>query len=438
MLNQKPNTAQDYIDCYYSRSLRIDTGFPKLQETIQTPVCIVGGGMAGVATAQSLAERGIHAVVLEANRIAWGASGRNGGFVSAGYSLSPEKIAKAVGHQHARELHDLTVDAFHLVQKRLGTKKDLICEGEEGILGVSWYDDEKSVRNHVNFMNDVMGENFEFWPRKKVSEYYDTHKYYDAFFKPRAMQLHSLNYVCHAANSAQEAGARIFEKSPVTAYCKKGDQWHISTENGHVIADQLILCCGIQTGGIQKKLARSVLSVSTFVLLTEPMEEKLHQTIRAPYGVMDSRFSSNYYRPLTKDHRLLWGGLVSMFHPSQEKLKKIMMENLLSIYPQFEGVEAEVAWGGDMGYPTHKMPQIGCLQEGLWYAQGFGGHGMTSTIAAGEVVASAIAEQDERYKLFAPFGLTYAGKPFGPAIAQTAYWLFQLRDSLQSLRYNRA
>jgi len=438
MFKKKQNTPQEYIDCYYSRSLRIHTGFPTLQETIHTPVCIIGGGMAGVATAQSLADRGIHAVVLESNRIGWGASGRNGGFVSAGYSLSPEKIAKAVGPRHARELYDLTVDAFHLVQKRLNTNKDLICEGEEGILGVSWYDDEKSIRDHVTFMNDVMGESFEFWPRTKVAEYYDTNKYYDAYFKTRAMQLHSLNYVCHAANTAQEAGARIFEQSPVTAYRKKGKQWHISTANGHVIADQLILCCGIQTGGIQKKLARSVLSVSTFVLLTEPMGDRLQQSIRAPYGVMDSRFSSNYYRPLTKDHRLLWGGLVSMFHPSQEKLKNIMMQNLLSIYPQFAGVKAEVAWGGDMGYPTHKMPQIGQLQEGLWYAQGFGGHGMTSTVAAGEVIASAIATQDERYKLFEPFGLTYAGKPFGPAIAQTAYWLFQLRDHWQAMRYNRS
>jgi len=438
MSQKQPNTPQDYIDCYYSRSARIETSFPQLQETIHTPVCIVGGGMAGVATAQSLAERGINTILLEANRIAWGASGRNGGFVSAGYSLSPEKIAKTVGPQHARELYDLTVDAFHLIQKRIGAKKDLICESEEGILGTSWYDNETAIRNHVDFMNDVMGEDFQFFPRKTISEYYATNKYYDGYLKKRAMQIHALNYVCHAANTAQDAGARIFEKSPVTNYCKKGDHWHISTQNGRVIADQIILCCGIQTGDIQKKLARSVLSVSTFVLLTEPMKDKLYQAIRAPYAVMDNRFSSNYYRPLKTDHRLLWGGLVSMFNPQQDKLKKIMMNNLLQIYPQFKGVKADVVWGGSMGYPTHKMPQIGRLQEGLWYAQGFGGHGMTSTVAAGEIIASAIAEQDERYKLFEPFGLTYAGKPFGPAIAQTAYWLFQLRDSLQSFRYNRS
>jgi len=431
------DTPQDYIDSYYSRSLDIETDFPVLEETIKTPVCIIGGGMAGVATAQSLTDRGVKPVLLEANRIAWGASGRNGGFVSPGYSLSPKKIAEKVGNQHARELHDLTVDAFELIKKRMSPHKEKICEGDAGILGPSWYNDEQGIRQHVEYMNDVMGEPFEFWPREKVADHYATNKYYDAYLKTRAMQLHALNYSCHAANQAQAAGAQLFEKSPVVDIQKKNDQWEIRTNKGCVIADEVILCCGVQSGGIQSKLARSVLSVSTFVLLTEPMGDKMHQSIRAPYAVTDSRFSSNYYRPLN-DNRLLWGGLVSMFHPSQKKLKKIMTKNLLAIYPQFEGVKAEVAWGGHMGYASHKMPQIGKMPDGLWYAQGFGGHGMTSTVAAGEVLASALVDQDERYKLFDPFGLTYAGKPFGPMIAQTAYWLFQLRDALQAMRYNKA
>jgi len=436
MFGKKHPPPQEYIDCYYSRTLKIDTHFPQLRETINTPVCIIGGGMAGIATAQSLVDRGIKPVLIEANRIAWGASGRNGGFVSPGYSLNPQKIAKRVGNAHAKELHDLTIDAFHLIKKRIGPHRNLICEGEEGIVCASWYNDTKSVQKHIDFMNNHMGEDFSFWPQKKVSEYYATHKYYDAYFKPRAMQLHSLNYSCHAANSAKQGGAQFFEQSPALKITKHNNQWKIKTQNGCIIADQIILCCGVQTGRIQKKLARSLLPVSTFVLLTEPLKEKMSNVIRAPYAVSDSRFSSNYYRPL-KDHRLLWGGLVSMFHPSQEKLKIIMMKNLLAIYPQLNGVKAEVAWGGHMGYPVHKMPQIGQLKNGLWYAQGFGGHGMTSTVAAGEVIADAITQKNEKYKLFEPFGLTYAGKPFGPLIAQSAYWLFQIQDAFKAFKYNK-
>jgi len=125
-----------------------------------------------------------------------------------------------------------------------------------------------------------------------------------------------------------------------------------------------------------------------------------------------------------------------MFHPSQARLKNIMMKDLLSVYPQLKGIKAEVAWGGYMGYARHKMPQIGTFGDGAWYCQGFGGHGMCATTVGGEVIAGAIANNDENYKLFAPFGLDYAGKPIGPAIAQAAYWYFQGRDKIKEWRLN--
>lgn len=432
----KTTSALPYIDSYYSRTMEIETDFPKLTETVKTPVCIIGGGMAGVAAAQSLAERNIKSVLVEAHKIAWGASGRNGGFVSPGYSLSPQKIAKKVGEKHARALNDLTIDAYNLVKKRMGKNADIIRRPSEGLVGVSWFNDQKSTQDHVSFMNNVMGVEFKYWDKKKVSEHYASKKYYDAFFNPLSMSVHSLDYTRHAANTIQGNGGEIYEKSPVVQLVKKDNLWHVTTEKGLVIADQVILCCGVQSENIQKKLSRSVLSVSTFVMLTEPIEDKMKKIINAPYNVADNRFSSNYYRPL-KDGRLLWGGLVSMFNPSQQRLKKIMMRNLLNVYPDLKGIKADVAWGGNMGYPAHKMPQIGKMENGLWYAQGFGGHGMTSTVAAGEVVASAIAENDETYKLFEPFGLQYVGGAFGPIIAQSAYWFFQFQDAVRVFRQNR-
>ncbi len=133
---------------------------------------------------------------------------------------------------------------------------------------------------------------------------------------------------------------------------------------------------------------------------------------------------------------LLWGGRVSMFQPSQERLKTIMLKDLLSVYPQLKGIKGEVAWGGFMGYARHKMPQLGQLKPGEWYCQGFGGHGMVNTTMGGELIASAIASNDQRYDLFSPFGLDYVGKPFGPVIAQVAYWSYQLQDAWKSRRLN--
>lgn len=430
------SSPTQYIDSYYTRTRENTPEFTQLCETVKTPVCVIGGGMAGVATAQGLLDRGISPVLLEGRKIAWAASGRNGGFVSAGYALSPEKIFKAVGQEDARALHQLTHKALDLIEKRLGDKRKTVCAEQQGLVGISWFNDTDAVQKHISFMNDVMGECFSYWSHEKVTAHYKSDRYYDAYFKPRALQMHSLNYSCHAAQMAANDGAQIYENSPVTQLQKKGDVWHVQTPQGCVIADQIVLCCGVQTGGIQAKLARAILPVATFVMLTEPLQERLQEAVNAPYAVLDNRFSSNYYRPLP-DSRLLWGGRVSMFHPSQQRLKHVMMKDLLSVYPQLKGIQAEVAWGGHMGYPVHKMPQIGRLKDGLWYAQGFGGHGMTSTVAAGEVVSSAIATGDETYKLFAPFSLRYAGKPFGPIVAQSAYWMFQVQDAMRVFMKNR-
>jgi gamma-glutamylputrescine oxidase len=166
-------------------------------------------------------------------------------------------------------------------------------------------------------------------------------------------------------------------------------------------------------------------------MVTEPLGERLEQAIRAPWGVSDDRTAQDYYRPLA-DGRLLWGGLVSCFKQPPRRLAEVMRRCMLRVYPQLDGVRIETAWDGLMGYARHKMPQIGQLSPGVWYAMGFGGRGMATTTMAGELVAGAIAEGDERYRLFAPFGLGFAGGPLGPAVAQTVYWSYQLKDWLRS------
>ncbi|MBL4601437.1 MAG: FAD-binding oxidoreductase [Emcibacteraceae bacterium] len=425
----------EYIDSYYSRTLDVENEFPELTDQITAPVCIIGGGMAGVATAQGLVERGIKPVLIEGNRIGWGASGRNGSFCSAGYSLGADKIVKKVGKQHAKELLSLTTEALALIKKRIGDRKELRGE-TDGLLNVSWFDERAAVEKNIEFMNDVMGVDYKFWSREQIRGLYHSKRYYDGYLKGCGIQVHSLNYNCHAAKQAEDGGARIFEKSPAVNITKHGNGWKVTTEKGSIIADQIVMCCSAYIGNLNFRLSTATLPVATYVLLTEPLGERLKSAVEGPYGVSDNRFSSNYYRTLP-DSRLFWGGRVSMFNPSGEKLKKIMMDDLLVVYPQLRGIKADVAWGGLMGYPAHKMPQIGELEPGFWYAQGFGGSGMTATVAGGEVVSAAIANGDERYKLFEPYGLDYAGKPFGPIVAQTAYWLFQLQDAYKAWRLNK-
>jgi len=395
------NQGNEHIDSYYSRTLSNDPPHPELDEEVKTPVCVIGGGMAGSALVLGLAERGVkNPVLVEANRIGWGASGRNGGFISAGYSRPPFDIVKKVGESHARDLYGLTQTAMKLIRKRMEGVEDDLLDPNTGILNVSWFNETEKIRTYVERMNEVFGETFEFWPREKVREYFTTERYYDAYFKTGGLIANVLKYTGHVAKLAKDLGAGIYEKSPVEKVRKVGDQWHVKTPKGTVIADQIVYCCSAYIGNLKMRLANATLPVATYVLLTEPLGDRMQTAIRAKHGASDNRTSSNYYRPLP-DGRLLWGGRVSMFHPSQEALKTIMIKDLLHVYPQLKGIKAEVAWGGHMGYTKHKMPQIGKLKDGSWYCQGFCGHGMCSTVAGAEVAAAAIATGDETYRVYA-------------------------------------
>ena len=426
----------EYIDSYYSRTLDTDEGFGSLETDVTTSVCVIGGGMAGIATVHSLMEKGKKSVLIEANRIGWGASGRNGSFVSPGYSKGAGDIIKQVGESHARELFKLTTDAMDTINRRIGERGSELKQNVPGLFDVSWFNEPGAVEKNVEFLNDKMGVNYEFWPKEKFRDYYHSDHYYDAFFKPDALQLHTLNYTRHSAREAERGGAQVYEKSPAVDIKKTQNGWKVTTEKGSVTADQIVMCCSAYIGGLNFKLSNATLPVATYVMLTEPLGDRLKDAIEGKWGVSDNRVSSNYYRTFD-DTSLFWGGRVSMFNPTGKKLEKIMMNDLLVVYPQLKGIKAQVAWGGYMGYPAHKMPQIGKLEPGFWYAQGFGGSGMTATIAGGEIVADAIANDDERYKLFEPYGLTYTGKPFGPIVAQTAYWLFQLEDAYKEWRLNK-
>jgi gamma-glutamylputrescine oxidase len=198
-----------------------------------------------------------------------------------------------------------------------------------------------------------------------------------------------------------------------------------------VRADHVVFCLSGYIDGLHPQLARATLPVATYVMLTEPIpKERLESAIRAPYGVSDTRFAGDYYRPLP-DGRILWGGRVSSATAPQRLLRRLLGD-MYKVYPQLEGIAGEVAWPGTMGYARHKMPQIGELEPGVWYNQGFGGAGICATTVGGEAIAAAIAGEDERIRLFEPFGLDYAGGRLGPAVAEAIYAWWRLRDWIRA------
>ena len=420
----------EHIDSYYARTANPAPQRAVLTGEIEAEVCVVGGGLAGLSTALSLVERKHSVVLLEARRVAWGASGRNGGFVGPGYAAGIDKIIKRVGVAQARRLHGLSVEAVELIRRRIA-RYAIACDPvEAGMLRAWWTDDREEPQRVRDQLLGTLGIELEFWPRERLRETLVTTRNHDALLYPGNFHFHPLNYALGVAAAVETGGGRIFENTPVTAIDLDGSEKQVRCANGGVRARQVVIACGGYIDGLHPQVSGAVRPIATWVMATEPLGERLKSAMRGPYSVIDSRFDFDYYRPLP-DTRILWGGGITIRKSDPARLAAIMLRKLLTVYPQLEGVRVESAWSGLMGYPRHSMVQIGEVSAGAWYASGFGGHGMGTTTLAGELVAAAIVEGDDRYRLFAPFGLDWTGGRAGLVAVEAIYRWHRFRDWLK-------
>jgi gamma-glutamylputrescine oxidase len=428
------DTPSCYVDSYYARTITDHTLRPALHEEIETDVCVIGGGLAGLSTALGLAERGVAATLIEARRIGWGASGRNGGFVSAGFSLSARQIVKDLGREQARCIYALSQDAVSLIRRRIEDFALSDVPVIDGRMKVLRYDDPDLLVRDKDFMSELFGVESDIWPRERLREVLLTDRYHHALYNAAGFHFHPLNYALGIAGAAEGRGVRIFEDTPAVWLDLEGPVKRIQTPSGAIKARQVVIACGGYIDGLEPVLSGATLPVATYVVTTEPLGARLQEAIRVPYAISDTRLAGNYFR-VVSGGRILWGGDITARTRAPRQLARQMTDDLVSVFPQLAGVQAEDAWMGLMGYPVHKMPQLGQHAAGVWHCMGFGGHGMAATTLGGELIASAIAEGDDRYRLFSHYGLQWTGGRVAGAIgAQMTYWYYQLLDRLREGR----
>lgn len=434
-MSDLPLNPENYIETYYRDTLNTNNERACLSENIDTDICVIGGGLAGLSTAVGLVEKNKKVTLIEANRIGWGASGRNGGFVAKTYGLGYKKLVQKLGFQHAHELHKLSLKSRSLIKERI-QKYNIHCGPViNGVLSVSWNDEPGAVQKYIEWMDKNFNVPLEYWSIDKVREVCKTQQYYDAFLSLDDYQFHPLNYAHGLAKAVEDQGGKIYEYTKALKIDDRPNGGYIvHTPQGKITCNQVVLCCSIYVDDLNKKLKYASFPVYTFVMVTKPIpEDRLTAALNTQYAIIDNRYAQDYYRRLP-DNRILWGGRVSVTG-IPDNLAQIMAQDLIKIYPQLEGVvEPDYAWGGSLCYAPHKMPQIGQLKPGYWYNTCFGGHGLVTTSVGGDVVSSAIADGDERYKLFEPFSkLRFAGGPLSPYIAQSVYYLWRARDILMSM-----
>ena len=414
---------------YYEASAPAAPPVPPLRGVSGARVCIVGGGFAGLNTALGLAERGLDDVVLlEARQVGFGASGRNGGFVFGGFSLGEAALIDRLGPVAARQLYQGTQDAVRLIRRRcgaLGIDADL---SERGVLWANWFRNPAPLHARQRLLRESYGIDWRYLDRDALQTQLRSERYSGALFEPEAAAIHPLKYARGLAHAAVQRGVRLFEASPAVSLQRSGQGWRVGTPEGQVEADQVVLCCGGYLAGLRASVDRSVLPIATYVMVTEPLGNTLQALIPGGAAVYDTRFAFDYYRPLP-DSRLLWGGRISIRDRSPAAVTALLRRDLARVFPSLADAAVDYAWSGLMSYARHEMPQVSRIEEGLWVAQAFGGHGVAPTTLAGEWLAEAISGGAPLPEGLAGFGLEPTYKPFGLWAAQLNYWWLQARDA---------
>jgi gamma-glutamylputrescine oxidase len=389
-----------HTDSYYAASRNQQFDFPKLMGDHVADVCVIGSGITGATAALELANKGFKVIVLEANRVGWGASGRSGGQAIFGWASEQDTLEKLVGKSDARKLWDISVEALALTKSNIN-KYDIDCDWRDGMVHVgvkprhdkelkAWYDD---LTENYGY------ESLELWDQEQTHHHIASQKYTSGMFDSNSGHLHPLNYTLGLVNAAKQAGAEFYEDSAVTKI-EHGDPAKLFTKNGTVKANHVILACNAYMDGLETKLENKIMPVGTYICATEPLGEGVTGALMKDHiAACDINFVLDYFR-CSGDHRMLFGGRVSYSGVAPFNLEKAMRGRMVDIFPQLSDAKIDYAWGGNVGITMNRAPHFGRLKPNVYFAQGFSGHGIAATGMAGTLMAECVATTAERFAIF--------------------------------------
>jgi len=419
-------------DSWYEATARRQAPKPALAGDVEADVCVVGGGIAGCSTALHLAERGYRVVLLEAERVGFGASGRSGGQLIPGYASGMAKLAAQLGKEDARRLWDFSVEGVELTRDLIERHR-IDCDLTWGHMHVGIKPRQRDeLKEWQREQEDDYGyRKLRFLERDEVAQWIASKRYIAGLFDSGAGHLHPLRFTIGLGQAAIAAGVRLHENSRVTNI-ERGATVTVRTAGGGVRAKFVALCANIGHSDLSRTLARKNIGIASYIVATRPLgAERAAALLRDNIAVADINWIIDYYRR-SPDHRLLFGGRVSYSGIDPLGTARATRQRMLNVFPQLDDAEIEYAWGGIIDISMSRAPDFGRLDPNVYYLQGFSGHGMVLTSVAGKIVAESIAGQAERFDIFAR--LRHHDFPGGrlfrrPTLVMAMTW-FRLRDFL--------
>ena len=424
--------AEPHTASYYAHSANPSPDRPELAGEHDCDVCVVGGGFTGLSTALHLAERNYSVILLEARRLGWGASGRNGGQLGSGQRMAPSRLLARFGRDEARRLWAFAEEAKATVRERIERHR-IACDCTPGnVLAAVKARHAPWLARQAACLNDVFDyAHARFVSREEISEMVATGRYHGGLFDAGAAHLHPLNYALGLAQAAEDAGARLFEGARASAV-GGGERPVVRTAGGAVRARFAVLCCNGYLDRLEPRLGRKIAPIASYMLATEPLgEARARALIPGDISVADTKFVVDYFR-LSRDRRLLFGGGETYSGRAPRDPKAFVRRYMLRVFPQLADARIDFAWGGQLAITRSRLPHFGRLGPNVFFAQGFSGHGVALTSLAGKLIAEAIAGTAERFDVFAR--LPHRDFPGGDVLRTPALVLamlyFRLRDWL--------
>jgi glycine/D-amino acid oxidase-like deaminating enzyme len=386
----------------------------RLSFDLDVDICVIGAGLGGLAVALEAARMGASVAVLEGRHVGWNASGHQLGTVMPGYGLPLGDLIARIGFEDTRELWSLSKQGAEYVR---ATATEELIPGialTEGALEVSNVDVGDQLIDRLQLLNEDFGTEVEGWQVERVRDQLKTERYFHGVYYPKAFQVDGRKYVHGLAALARRAGAQIFEDTPVVSIDPLGIRKRIVTPSARLRASHIVLAGNIHLGAPLRRLSNTLLPIWRYAAVTAPLGERLAEVMTFQGSVTDTD-GIDHFRIVDGD-RLMWASPETTWAARPQRFARAIARRIRTIFPRLGRPEIAEVWGGAVGQTVHGMPQIGQLRKGLWVASGFGRQGLNTSAMAGRLIAQSILWGDDRWRLFSPFELVWAGGSTGRVV----------------------